>query len=263
MEATSGEFVTLEAVGAVGVIRLDRPPVNAINSQVHAELLAAARAAAARTDLRAVVVHGGERVFAAGADIREMAELSPADVAAFGATLTAAIDAVARLPKPVVAAVVGYALGGGCELALAADFRVVADDARLGLPEITLGVHPGAGGTQRLPRLVGVAKAKELIFSGRPVDGRQALAIGLATVSVPAAEVFAEAMAMAARFAAGPTLALAAAKRAIDDGMDTDIASGLRIESDGFAGLFATQDQRTGMAAFLQHGPGQARFVGG
>ena len=256
------EFVRLDIAGSVGVIRLDRPPVNAINSQVHAELLAVARDAAGRPEVRAVVVYGGERAFAAGADIREMADLGPTEIGAFGATLTAAIDAVARLPKPVIAAVTGYALGGGCELALAADFRIVADDARLGLPEITLGVFPGAGGTQRLPRLVGVAKAKELIFTGRPVTGEEAVRIGLATRAVPAADVFPEAMEFAQRLAAGPTSALAAAKRAIDQGMDTDIASGLAIESAEFAGLFATEDQKSGMASFLRDGPGKATFTG-
>jgi enoyl-CoA hydratase/carnithine racemase len=256
------EFVRLELHGAVGVIRLDRPPVNAINAQVHGELLAVAAEAADRADVRAVVVYGGERAFAAGADIREMADLGPREISAFGATLTAAIDAVARLPKPVVAAVTGYALGGGCELALAADFRIVADDARLGLPEITLGVFPGAGGTQRLPRLVGVAKAKELIFTGRPVTGEEAAGIGLATRAVPAAEVFDQAMELAQRLAAGPTLALAAAKRAIDAGLDTDIASGLAIESAEFAALFGSDDQRQGMASFLRDGPGKATFSG-
>ncbi|MET3805114.1 enoyl-CoA hydratase [Nakamurella sp. UYEF19] len=256
------ELVRLEIEGAVGVIRLDRPPVNAINSQVHAELLAVAQEVAARDDIRAVVVYGGERAFAAGADIKEMADLVPETISVFGSTLTAAIDAIARLPKPVIAAVVGYALGGGCELALAADFRVVADDARIGLPEITLGVFPGAGGTQRLPRLIGVAKAKELIFGGRPVKGADAVGLGLASLSVPADQVYPEALAMATRLAAGATLAIAAAKRAIDDGMDTDLASGLAIESRLFAGLFATQDQKTGMASFVREGPGKATFTG-
>jgi enoyl-CoA hydratase/carnithine racemase len=256
------EFVRLETVGAVGVLRLDRPPVNAINSQVHAELLAAAQEAATRADVRAVVVYGGERAFAAGADIKEMAALGPDEMTVFGATLTAAIDAVARLPKPVIAAVVGYALGGGCELALAADFRIVAQDATLGLPEVTLGVFPGAGGTQRLPRLIGVARAKSLIFTGRPVNGIAAVEMGLADSAVPSAEVFDAAMAMATRLAAGPTSAIAAAKHAIDTGLDNDLATGLKIESASFAALFATEDQKTGMASFLREGPGKATFVG-
>jgi len=260
--SAEAEFVRLETVGAVGVIRLDRPPVNAINAQVHTELLTAAHEAADRTDVRAVVVYGGERAFAAGADIKEMADLGPAEMEVFGGTLTAAIDAVARLPKPVIAAVVGYALGGGCELALAADLRVVAQDATLGLPEVTLGVFPGAGGTQRLPRLIGVAKAKELIFTGRPVTGEEAVRIGLATSCVPRNQVFSEAMALATRLAAGPTRALAAAKLAIDSGLDTDLAAGLRIESGAFAAIFDTDDQKAGMASFLADGPGQASFAG-
>ncbi len=256
------EFVTLELVGSVGVIRLNRPPVNAINSQVHAELLAVAREAESRDDVRAVLIYGGEKVFAAGADIKEMADLGPAEISVFGATLTSAIDAIARLPKPVVAAVTGYALGGGCELALAADFRVVADDARLGLPEITLGIFPGAGGTQRLPRLIGVARAKELIFSGRPVKGPEAVEIGLATRAVPSGDVYTEALALAAALAAGPTLAIGAAKRAIDGGMDLDLASGLQIESAEFAALFDTSDQKSGMSSFVLEGPGKAVFIG-
>jgi enoyl-CoA hydratase len=256
------EFVRLEMHGSVGVLRIDRPPVNAINSQVHAELLAVATEAGRRSEVRAVVLYGGERAFAAGADITEMADLGPAEIGAFGATLTAAIDAVARLPKPVIAAVTGYALGGGCELALAADFRIVAQDARLGLPEITLGVFPGAGGTQRLPRLIGVAKAKELIFTGRPVSGEHAVQIGLATRAVPAGDVFGQALEFAQQLAAGPTLAIAAAKRAIDQAVDTDIATGLAVESAEFAALFATDDQKSGMASFLRDGPGKATFSG-
>jgi enoyl-CoA hydratase/carnithine racemase len=256
------EFVTLETVGAVGVIRLNRPPVNAINSQVHVELLEAAQDAAGRTDIRAVVLYGGQRAFAAGADIKEMATLGPDEMTIFGSTLTRAVDAVARLPKPVIAAVVGYALGGGCELALAADFRIVADNATLGVPEVTLGVFPGAGGTQRLPRLIGVAKAKELIFTGRPVQGPEAVDIGLAHSAVPASEVFDSAMALAGRLAAGPTLAIAEAKRVIDAGLDTDLAGGLRLESAAFAAIFATADQKSGMASFLRDGPGKATFVG-
>ena len=256
------DFVRLEVHGAVGVIRLDRPPVNAINSQLHTELLAVAAEVGDRPDIRAVVVYGGERAFAAGADIKEMADLGPAQISVFVSTLTVAIDTIARMPKPVIAAITGYALGGGCELALAADIRVVATDARIGLPEVTLGVFPGAGGTQRLPRLIGVARAKEMIFTGRPVSGERAVEIGLATIAVPAADVFDEAMALAQRLAVGPTVAIAAAKRAIDDGMDADLAAGLRIEAAQFAPLFDTDDQRNGMASFLRDGPGKATFTG-
>ena len=255
-------FVHVQVDGNVGVIRLDRPPVNAINSVVHGELLEAADEVVGRTDIRAVVLYGGERSFAAGADIKEMAHLGPSEIAVFGKTLTMAIDAVARLPQPVVAAVTGYALGGGCELALAADFRIIAEDARIGLPEITLGVIPGAGGTQRLPRLVGVTKAKELIFTGRAISGTEAVAVGLASMAVPRDQVLPEAMKLARQLAGGATAALAAAKKAIADGVEMDLASGLQLEADAFAELFATADQKTGMASFLQHGPGKAVFSG-
>ncbi|HET9630779.1 MAG TPA: enoyl-CoA hydratase/isomerase family protein, partial [Terrabacter sp.] len=164
-----GEFVRLEVEDGVGTIRLDRPKMNALNVQVQEEIREAALEASTRTDVKAVIVYGGERVFAAGADIKEMQSMSYTDMVERSGPLTSSISAVARIPKPVIAAITGYALGGGCELALACDFRVVADDAKLGQPEILLGIIPGAGGTQRLPRLIGPGRAKELIFSGRHV----------------------------------------------------------------------------------------------
>jgi enoyl-CoA hydratase/carnithine racemase len=256
-----GDFVRLELHGAVGMIRLDRPPVNAINIQIHHELLDVAQQVAEST-IRAVVLYGGERSFAAGGDIKELATCGPGEITAGGRTLNHAISVIARLGQPVVAAVNGYALGLGCELALAADFRIVADDVRIGLPEVTLGVIPGGGGTQRLPRLVGVTKAKELIFSGRPVDGPEAVRIGLATRSLPSEAVLPAAMELAGRLAAGPTAALAAAKRAIDDGMDGTVSAGLELEARRFAELFATDDQTIGMTSFLRDGPGKATFTG-
>lgn len=254
--------VHVERVGAVGVIRLDRPPVNAINSAMHAELERAAHTLDVDRDVRAVVVHGGPRSFAGGADVKEMADRGPAEIAVFGKSMTRALDAIAHLRVPTVAAVTGYALGGGFELALATDFRIVADDALLGFPEITLGVIPGAGGTQRLPRLVGTAIAKRMIFTGRPIRGQRAVEYGIAEEAVPAADVIDRALAFAATLASGATVALAAAKRCIDDGMEVDLATGLRIESAGFAALFATGDQKTGMASFLADGPGKATFTG-
>ena len=169
---------------------------------------------------------------------------------------------VAKLPKPVVAAVTGYALGGGFELALAADFRVLGERAKVGVPEILLGVMPGAGGTQRLTRLVGPAKAKDLVFTGRQVPADEALALGIADRVVPDAEVYDAARAMAAQFAQGPAVALRSAKQAIDDGLELDLDSALRLETTLFSGLFATEDQKTGMASFLENGPGKARFAG-
>jgi enoyl-CoA hydratase/carnithine racemase len=257
-----GEFVTLEVADAVGTVRLDRPPMNALNAAVQEGLRAAATEAAERADVRAVVLYGGPKVFAAGADIKEMAELTYSDMAHRAGPLSSAFDAVARIPKPVVAAVTGYALGGGCELALAADFRVCGDNAKLGQPEILLGIIPGAGGTQRLARLVGPARTKDIVYSGRFVPAEEALRIGLVDKVVPPDDVYAAAVEMAARFTTGAAMALRAAKAAIDGGLDTDLASGLRLESYLFASLFATEDRTIGMRSFIEDGPGKARFVG-
>ena len=257
-----GEFVTLEVADAVGTIRLDRPPMNALNADVQEGLRAAAIEAAERADVRAVVLYGGPKVFAAGADIKEMAELTYAEMAHRAGPLSSAFDAVARIPKPVVAAVTGYALGGGCELALTADFRVCGDNAKLGQPEILLGIIPGAGGTQRLARLVGPSRAKDIVYTGRFVDAEEALRIGLVDRVVAPDDVYAAAVEMAARFTRGPAVALRAAKAAIDGGLDTDLASGLRLESYLFASLFATEDRTIGMRSFIEDGPGKARFVG-
>lgn len=257
-----GEFVRLEVEGAVATIRLDRPKMNAINGQLTEELRLAAVEARDRADIRAVVLYGGERVFAAGADIKEMSTLSYADMLIWGTGLQEALKVVARLPKPVIAAITGYALGGGFELALTADFRVVADNAKVGVPEIQLGVIPGGGGTQRLTRLVGPAKAKGMVFTGRHVAADEALGLGIADVVVPAAEVYTTAKEMAERYSSGPAIALRAAKQAIDDGLEVDLDTGLRLESGLFAALFATEDQRIGMESFVANGPGKAEFTG-
>ncbi|WP_193612650.1 enoyl-CoA hydratase/isomerase family protein [Nocardioides lijunqiniae] len=256
------EFVTLEVADGVGTIRLDRPKMNAISVQVQTELRAAAEEATDREDVRAVVVHGGERVFAAGNDVKEMADLSSADMMRISGSIQSAVNAVAAIPKPVVAAINGYALGGGCELALAADFRIAADDATLGQPEVLLGIIPGAGGTQRLSRLVGPSRAKDLIFTGRFVKAEEALAIGLVDRLVPAASVYDEAVAWAGQFARGASLALRAAKESIDRGLEVDLATGLEIERIQFTGLFATEDRTAGMQSFVTNGPGKAEFKG-
>jgi enoyl-CoA hydratase/carnithine racemase len=257
-----GELVRLEVAGGVGTVRLDRPKMNAINGQLTAELRECAVEAGQRDDVRAVVVYGGERIFAAGADISEMSGITYAQMLGWGAGLQDALRVVAKIPKPVVAAVTGYALGGGFELALACDFRVLGEGARVGVPEILLGVMPGAGGTQRLPRLVGPAKAKELIFTGRHVKADEALALGIADRVVPDEQVYEAATELAASFATGPAVALRAAKQAVDDGLELDLDSALRLETALFAGLFATEDQKTGMRSFLQSGPGKAVFEG-
>ena len=199
-----GELVTLETVGGIGTIRLNRPPVNALNDQLTGELAAAARAAAGSDEVRAVIIYGGEKAFAAGADIKEMAEASYAAMATRPIGLLEATTLLGGIPKPVVAAITGYALGGGLEIALTADFRVAGEGARLGQPEILLGIIPGAGGTQRLPRLVGPARAKDLIFSGRMVKAAEAHAIGLVDLVVPDDAVYQAAVDMVQRYAAGP-----------------------------------------------------------
>jgi enoyl-CoA hydratase/carnithine racemase len=246
------DFVRLEINDGIGTIRLERPPMNALNAQVQEELRATAAEAAESAEVRAVVVYGGEKVFAAGADIKEMAGMSYVDMANRSVGLSGAFDAVARIPKPVVAAITGYALGGGCELALTCDWRVAAEDAKLGQPEISLGVIPGAGGTQRLARLVGPARAKDLIMSGRFVGAEEALRIGLVDKVVPAAAVYDEAVALVRPYVNGPAQALRAAKLAVDGGLQMDLASGLAWESHLFASLFATDDRSEGMAAFVE-----------
>ncbi|HTX26963.1 MAG TPA: enoyl-CoA hydratase-related protein [Streptosporangiaceae bacterium] len=257
-----GEFVRLEAADGIGTIRLDRPPVNAMNDQLTGELADAAGEAAASAEIRAVILYGGEKVFAAGADIGVMVEAGYAEMALRAERLQAAMGLIAGLGKPVIAAITGYALGGGLELALAADFRVAGENARLGQPEILLGVIPGAGGTQRLPRLVGPARAKDLIFTGRMIRAADAHAIGLVDLVTPDDSVYQAAQDMARRYAAGPALALRAAKQAIDHGLDVDLATGLELERAQFAALFATEDQRAGMQSFLERGPGKATFTG-
>ncbi|WP_051939952.1 enoyl-CoA hydratase/isomerase family protein [Phaeacidiphilus oryzae] len=259
-DSSQQRFLQFDVEDGIGTIRLDRPPMNALNSVLQDELKALAEEITGRPDIRAVVLWGGEKVFAAGADIKEMRDMSYTDMVERAGALQASFTAVARIPKPVVAAVTGYALGGGCELALCADIRIAADDARLGQPEILLGLIPGAGGTQRLTRLIGPSKAKDLIYTGRQVKAEEALRIGLVDQVVPAAEVYRTAHAYAARLAAGPAYALRAAKEAIDRGLDADLETGLAIERNHFAGLFATEDREIGMRSFVEEGPGKAKF---
>jgi enoyl-CoA hydratase/carnithine racemase len=254
----------------VAIVRLDNPKVNALSRAVLSEL---ASAAEALTDdpPGAVVVTGGDRVFAAGADISEFwaegtgtpaSVIAPDEAREIGGLFLQALNGVAAIPRVVIAEVAGFALGGGCELALACDFRIASDRARFGQPEILLGIVPGGGATQRLPRLIGPARAKELIFSGRQVDAEEALRIGLVDEVVPPAELRDRALARAGEFARGPVVAHAIAKRAIDRGLDGPLHDGLLLEQAAFAEVFATEDARIGVASFLEHGPGEARFVG-
>lgn len=262
MSGFAGELVRLEVEDGIGTIRLDRPPMNPLSVQMQEEIRAAATEAGERSDVAAVVVYGGAKVFAAGADIKEMRGMSYTDMVDRSGALQSSITAVARIPKPTVAAITGYALGGGCELALACDFRLVGDNAKLGQPEILLGIIPGAGGTQRLSRLVGPSKAKEIIFSGRFVAADEALTIGLVDRVVSADQVYAAAREWMQTFVGGPAYALRAAKEAVDRGLEVDLDTGLEIERMLFAGLFATKDRDTGMSSFVEHGPGKATFEG-
>jgi len=245
-------FVRVEVDDGVAIVRLDRPPANAISHAVGIQLGQAFAEAAAREDVGAVVLWGGERLFAAGADIKEMAGFGPDEIRSVVSALGDAIDALEAMPKISIAAVTGYALGGGLELALGADLRYLAEDATVGQPEIKLGVIPGAGGTQRLTRLLGPARATRLVVTGAQLDAARALELGLADRVVPASEVLAVAVAHAREFADGPRAALAAAKAAVHAAIETPGAAGLARERELFVGLFGTPDQREGMRAFLE-----------
>jgi len=253
-----GEFVRLEVEGPVATIRLDRPPANAISQQVSDELRDSV-VESGRRDVRAVVVWGGPQTFAAGADLKEIAQLGREDIRPVVSALGDALTLLEEIPKVTIAAIEGYCLGGGCELALACDFRFAAKESMLGQPEIALGIIPGAGGTQRLPRLVGHARARDLIYSGRRVGADEAMAIGLVDRVTPPGMAHQEAAEVALRYANGPTLALAAAKEAIAAAMG-DVRSGLRVEREVFVELFDTADQKEGMAAFLEKR--EPRFTG-
>ena len=244
----------------VALVRLNRPPLNALSQALLAELADTARALAADTELKAVVVTGSEKALAAGADIEEFTHVdAPRTI---NAIFREAFDALAAIPRPVIAAVRGYALGGGLELALSCDLRVASVSARLGQPEILLGIVPGAGGTQRLARLVGPARAKDLIWSGRQVRADEALAIGLVDRVVPADEVETNALEWAASFAAGAVVAIGLAKDAINRGLDASLADGLDVEAAAFIAAFDTDDATVGVQSFLEHGPGKATFSG-
>ncbi len=257
-----GELVALEVDGdrRVGTIRVDRPPMNALSRQVWLEIAAATQEANERDDVGAVVVWGGPKVFAAGADIKEFPDLDYQSVREYGRLLHDVLGGLARLPKVTIAAINGYALGGGCELSMACDFRFVADSAKFGQPEILLGLIPGAGGTQRLPRLVGLSRAKEIVFGGQQVTAEEALDWGLADRILPADDVYEEALDAAAGYAAGP-FALRLAKQAIQDGTEMSLDQGLRLEASLFAECFATDDSDIGVASFIEHGPGEAEFT--
>jgi enoyl-CoA hydratase len=253
-------FVSVERrADGVALVTLDRPKMNAMSRQLLAELRDTAQSL---TDdpPGAVVVWGGERIFAAGAEISELG--GPDEAREIGALFRDALGAVAAIPRFVIAAITGYALGGGCELALSCDWRIAADDARLGQPEILLGIIPGGGGTQRLPRLVGAARAKEIMITGRQIGADEALRIGLVDELAPKAEVLDRALAKAAELARGAVVAQGYVKAAIDEGIETTLAWGLDREGDLFEKVFTTDDSHIGVKSFLESGPGKATFTG-
>ena len=243
----------------VFVLTLNAPKVNALSTAMLSRIHYLA------TDLtilnaRAVVITGGDRLFAAGADISEFG--GPEDAARIGASFHASLNAVAALPCFTIAAVSGFALGGGCELAMACDYRIASTKAVFGQPEILLGIIPGGGGTQRLPRLVGASRAKEIMITGRQVKADEALNIGLANEVVEPDALMARALELANSVASGATVATGLIKRAVDEGMQTDLAQGLALELELFEEVFHSRDSQIGVASFLENGPGKASFNG-
>lgn len=259
-----GEFVRLEesSVDGVGIVRLDRPKVNALNKQMSQEIWDVSNELAERDDIRSVVMWGGPKMFAAGADISQFpsgeGHRDPSDMTD---VMNGGYLAFEKLPQITVAAVNGFALGGGCELAMTADFRVCGESAKFGQPEILLGIIPGAGGTQRLPRLVGMTKAKEINYSGRMVSAEEALEIGLVSAVHADDEVLDKAVEMAAQYASGPA-ALAQCKWAMQYGADLTIDAAIQVERKHFIDAFQTDDAVIGIKSFLESGPGNADFTG-
>jgi enoyl-CoA hydratase/carnithine racemase len=252
--------VAIDADG-IAVLRLDRPPANALDRASWSRFGEVARELEADPHVRAVVIWGGPRVFAAGADIADLATLDGRAYRVAGRVLQESFTALAQLTKPTVAAINGYALGGGCELALTADFRIAASDAKLGLPEVKLGIIPGAGGTQRLSRLIGLGRAKDLVMTGRHVDAEEALRIGLVHRVVPPEETFSTAHAWAVELSTA-SYAVRMAKRALDGGLDMGLDAALRWETELISACFDSDDARIGLASFMEKGPGRAEFTG-
>lgn len=256
------QFVTFEIADGIGTITLNRPPVNALSRAVQEELREAARMAAQDHAVKSVIVHGGTTLFSVGADVKEMSSFQFVEVLDVAHALQSALGAISEIPKPVVAAISGYALGGGLEIALSADRRIMSETAKVGLPEILLGIIPGAGGTQRLSRLIGPSRAKDMVFTGRFLDATEALSLGVVDQVVAPDEVYNAAWQWASQFTGAASRAIAAAKASIDDGLEADLVTGLRIEAQHFASLFATEDRTIGMESFIASGAGHADFHG-
>lgn len=255
-----GELVLVERRDdGVAVVTLNNPKVNALSQALLAELFEVATELAENPP-GAVVITGGPRLLAAGADISEFGGAD--EGSAIGEGFHRALDAVAAIPRFVIAAVSGYALGGGCELALACDYRIVSERAVFGQPEVLLGIVPGGGGTQRLPRVVGASRSKEMMMTGRQVKAEEALRIGLADEVVSGNDLMSRALTLAAEIAKGAVQAQAMIKRAVDEGIETDLAGGLKLEQDLFEAVFHTSDSQVGVTSFLEAGPGHAKFTG-
>ncbi|CAA7601121.1 Crotonase superfamily [Acididesulfobacillus acetoxydans] len=249
----SYEFIQVSQDDGVTTLTLNRPPMNPLHSGILRELSRVLGEVERTPGIKAVIITGaGEKAFAAGADIAEMVQLTPVEAYAFCHLTREAYEQIEKLGKPVIAAVNGLALGAGAELALACDFRLAAETAKLGQPEINLGIIPGAGGTQRLARLVGLAKAKELVFLGEIIEAEAAKKIGLVHQVVPAAELMAQAQKLARKLAAKPAVALRMAKEALNTGINLDLHSALILEIQNFVTAFASEDRREGLAAFLE-----------
>jgi len=254
------EFISLEHRGAIGLVRLDRPKMNVLNRAMQEEIRNVSKSLTDNPEVKVVIFYGGEKAFAAGADIKEMVNWTEEIAQTQAPGLQECFNAVAAISKPTIAAISGYALGGGLELALSCDLRIAATDAQLGQPEVLLGVIPGAGGTQRLARLIGSSRAKDLIFTGRFVDADESLRLGLVNQVVAPQDLLTSALALAQQLALGSTTALSAAKKAIDIGLNQELSNGLITEQKLFAALFGTTDQQIGMNSFIQSGPGKAEF---
>ena len=258
-----GDFVNLEIDSESGVatIRIERPPMNAISMQLAAELNDIAGQLAEDQGIGAVVVWGGPKIFAAGADIKEFPALQNKEEAVeFSMKLHNALLALENLPQITISAVNGYALGGGCELAMATDFRFAGESAVFGQPEVLLGILPGAGGTQRLMRLIGITKAKEINYSGRQVNADEALEIGLVSAVYPDDDCYPQALEAAKEYAKGPK-SLQHIKKVMMDGLALPLEDAIKLEAEAFGDCFETDDRLIGVQSFLDHGPGRATFT--
>jgi enoyl-CoA hydratase len=248
------QTLLFEKENGIGIVTINRPEaLNALNGQAFAELLDLFHAMENDSEVRAIIITGsGEKSFIAGTDITSMVSLNAAEARKFAANVKITTDFIYSFNKPVIAAVNGFALGGGCEVAMCADLRIASENAKFGQPEITLGIIPGSGGTQRLTRLIGVARAKEMVYTGNMIDAGTAFSLGLVNKVVPQANLMTEAKELAKRIIRNSAVTLNLAKIAINSGSNVDLATGLEIELQCFAQCFATADQKEGMQAFIE-----------